>query len=140
MTTHVECVESILETWDAAWDAAACPYYADSEQGDPAGTNPTSTPWARILVREERSAQETLGGVGARTFERSGTVIVQIFTPLSTGTASGAALAIAARTILEGKSLSSGVWLFSGPVESLGSDGSYWQHQLRIPFRYYERK
>ena len=71
---------------------------------------PFQTPsgaWARVIVRNEISFQQSLGAPGSRRYERGGRVLVSIFVPSGSATNTADEHAEVARNAFEGKRLTS---------------------------------
>lgn len=138
MTTQNEARERIYQTFVDEWSATPVARVTyDNEAFDP----PANLSWVRLTVRHTGSAQESLGPVGRRKFERIGSVIVQCFTPLDTGAAGADTLAQAARTIFEGRTLSPEAIRFTDcVVREIGVDGAWFQANAEAFFTYTETK
>ena len=98
-----------------------------------------STAWARFIVNNETAAQNSIGIVGNRHFERSGRIFVQIFIPINTGLAAGDTLAELAQTILEGKTIS-GVHIYGVSVREVGPENNWFYMLVEAPFKYFTTK
>lgn len=96
---------------------------ADNEDFTP----PEGLPWARLAIRSNTSIQESHGGVGNRKFERAGSLFVQFFAPLNTGSSVLRGHADEAAKLLEGVSLSGNtVRLNNAVVREIGpTEGWY---------------
>lgn len=82
MTTIPEAEEALAQRFVDTWTPTGHEFTLENEKF----SRPESEPWARFSVRINAATQDTLGGVGNRKFERSGSVFVQVFTPLDEGT------------------------------------------------------
>lgn len=133
MTEISDARESIYQAFKDAWGTTT-PYYFDNEVAERQEVN-----WVRLVVRHNQAEQETLGPVGARKFERSGSVIVQVFTVLDKGTTDGDTLVEAVRDVFEGKTI--GNVRFNGViVREIGSDDLWFQYNVEAPFNYDKTK
>lgn len=95
--------------------------------------------WLRLVVRNKVGTQDTLGKIGSRKFLRDATVMVQVFTELDTGTSEGDRLSTKVRGIFEGIRLN-GLWFFASDIQEIGSDGTFFQHNVECTFNYEETK
>ena len=114
-------------------------------QGDDSGTKPdASAAWARITINHATAGQETLGTVGNRCFERNGTVIIQVFAPLSRGEGltQAEALAMIAQNAFEGKTAGPGgeIWFRDVVINEIGPDAAWFQINVSATFTYDELK
>lgn len=142
-TTLNEARERIYQEFSDNWGATSVYVFANEKPPD---NFPPADVWARVSVQHRASAQESLGDAGARKFERLGSVIVQCFAPLDTGTGSASAgadfLAQTALGIFEGASLDpENVRFVAATVREIGDDGTgYWQTNVEADFRWTEVK
>lgn len=137
MTTIIEATEAVLGAFAAVWSA---PFITDNEDQAPPADG---TSWARIVVRDEASDQETLGIAPQRKFERHARVIVQIFAPVNQGIKPALALGVTVRNAFEGVTLS-GPLHFRGVLVRQASggqtDGRWVMVIVEAPFTYWEQK
>lgn len=131
MTTQAQARETIYGAFKSEW-ADRAPYYFDNEV-----VNTETGDWVRLTVRHQVSAQETLGPVGNRKFQRNGTIIIQLFTKLGSATEEVDTLSSVIRAIYEGKTLQ-GVNFNSVTVREIGPSGSWYQTNIEAPFNYTE--
>lgn len=148
MTTMAKARDEISAFVNAAWITARYngqPLLMRWTGAGKPDLPPTDVPWARTTIVNTGSDQRTLGGPGGRTFERRGTVQIQIFTPLS----DSARLSLAevystlVRDSLEGRATPSGVWFRMVSVKDVGVDedsGAWWQTNVSAVFNYDEIK
>lgn len=145
-TTIKAAREAILSRWIAQWvdsGSPRTPYTFENEKSAPPeavaqaafGTDTGS--WVRLSVRNTYSAQETLGPVGSRKFERRGDIHIQIFVPVDRGTADADTLLGQARAVFEGARFS-GITCYAGTPKEVGVDGRWYQVNVVIQFTYYE--
>lgn len=149
-------------TYNAARDAINLQFYTDWQalapaqnnsveppvrwMGDDSGNNPDpAQPWAWITILHGPSFQDTLGpdAAGGRSFQRTGTVTIQIFAPLSRGQGltQAEALAIIARNAFEGRTAGSGeIWFRNVAIQEVGADGAWFQVNVVADFLYDELK
>lgn len=134
-------VTAVVNAFLTSWGATT-PVNVENELGFtlPAPTIPpaAAATWARIVVRHLNSEQETLGVPGARKWERTAMVAVQLFIQAGAGVETLYVLAEQARQVYEGVDLA-GIILFKSDVFELGPDGKGW-HQINVStrFRYYQ--
>lgn len=116
---------------------------------------PISDYWARASILHFGGDHFTLGASGYRRYERTGSVIVQVFSPLGVGVTIGLQLATVALTAFEGQVTPGGVWFRGCGIRSIGrnepigfnsgvatgAEVEPWdQHQFQCTFTYDERK
>lgn len=137
MTTLNEARERIYQTFATEFVATSGRYTFDNTEYDP----PEGLPWARLVVRHSGSNQECLGPVGRRKFERIGSVIVQVFVPLDSGTQEADTVSRAVRLIFEGRTLSPEAIRFTDcVVQEIGPDGAWYQQNVEAFFTYTETR
>lgn len=140
MTTKNEATEIILA---AIAGASGLPTHVqfDNEDWPPSGRPDKDDTWLRAVVRDTSSHQQTLGPVGARKWVRKAFLLVQVFTPAGKGTRAGELAAKIVSNVFEGTT-QSGLDFNAAFIRSLGRDeqtGCY-QHNVEIPFTYYETR
>lgn len=111
----------------------------DNDDFDP----PAKTLWGRGVVRHLGSSQETLGDTGNRKFERSGSLIVQLFAPLDKGTIPSDNQAEIVQGLFEGKTLVSGgdqVIFTDAVIREIGPTEDGYQTNVEAFFTYHETK
>jgi len=125
----------IYDKFIADWNDETI-YDFDNEEFD---MPEASISWVRLVVRNKVGNQETLGKIGSRKFLRDATVMIQVFTELDTGASEGDRLAVKARDIFEGIRLN-GLWFFASDIQEIGSDGTFYQHNVECTFNYEQTK
>lgn len=139
MVNLVDARETMYERFRVVWGATSA-YTFDSEDFEP----PVDTAWVRFAVRHDGSTLECIGGSGDggfNTYQRTGRVVIQVFTPINEGTREADTLAQAARAIFEGTTLSGNVIRFNNVVvREIGPDGAWYQINVEAAFQYDERK
>lgn len=137
MTTLVEAKNRILTVFLADFSATANITF-DGEKFDP----PTNDDWVRVAIRHEGRAQESMGAVGARKFESSGSVFIQCFCPLDSGSSSADTMAAAAQAVFEGKVLGATELLrfTSAAITEVGPSDDWYQINVEAFFTYTETK
>ena len=101
---------------------------------------PKTAAWVRFSMRHTLSEQASLSGAGGtRRYEKFGTVFVQVFTPLTTGSLVLAEeLAAVAKSAFEGVSTVNGIWFTGARISEVGPDSSWFQMNVSANFRYDE--
>jgi len=98
-------------------------------------TPPNGEPWVRLTIREGEASLPAFGG-GSNVYRHPGTVIVQVFTPDGTGDGQAREIADSVADIFRGKRLS-GVRFFDAPyINTVGTDGAWFQINVTMPFEY----
>ena len=135
--TFAQANDDILALLKAAWDPTGHEMFYDDirEQRET-----DQTPWAQVVVRHAAGQQDTLGGVGNRSFLRLGVVIVTINTPSGSGLSTAYALAKVVADAYEGVSSPNGVWFRNVRINELGRDGAFYRTNVLIDFEYSEMK
>jgi len=145
--TFVTASDEILGLFKTAWDANTAAVagsvpavrWPGVDSGDPPSP---AAPFARIAIHHGTGQQRTLGQTGSRRFERQGTVVVQILTPISSGGGLRLAqqLAIIVRDAFEGKGTASGIWFRNVSTREVGPDGTWNRINVTADFLYDEIK
>jgi hypothetical protein len=141
--TEAQAIEGLYERWQSGWetlhpdivgDPQRVPYTFKNENfaTDDLGTLGA---WARVSIIHSTADQVTMGSVGARKFERAGSIYVQIFAPLSQGVGLLARLADDARTVFEGVRVTD-VTVHAGRTQEGPDDGAWAMTTVVFPFRY----
>jgi hypothetical protein len=92
-------------------------------------------------VQHTAGRQASLSGAsGTKRWERSGFLIVQLFTPILQGQSSADSLVGIIRGAFEGYSTPSGVWFRNPRISEVGSDGTWYQTNILVDFLYDEVK
>lgn len=135
--TFAQANDNILALLKAAWDPTGHEMFYDDirEQREM-----DQTPWAQVVVRHAAGQQDTLGGIGNRSFLRLGVVIVTINTPSGSGLSTAYALAKVVADAYEGVSSPNGVWFRNVRINELGRDGTFYRTNVLIDFEYSEMK
>jgi hypothetical protein len=104
-------------------------------------TPPAGLPWARMAKRSNFSGQETLGGAGQRKFDRGGSLFVQFFAPLNSGSRELRGFADEAAKLFEGVSLSGNTIRFnSAEVREIGPSDGWYMIVMEAVFVYTETR
>lgn len=97
--------------------------------------------WARVRVQHSTGRQASLSGsTGKRRWERTGFLLVQLFTPLFGGQVLADEIASIILNAFEGYSTSSGVWFRNARMNEIGKDGAWLQTNILVDFQYDEVK
>jgi len=132
-----EAKERIYTQFVADFTATTANITFDNEKYDP----PTEAPWVRLAVRHTGRSQESLGPTGGRKFEAVGSVFVQCFAPLDSGTSSADTLAEAAQAVFEGNTLGTEQLRFtSAAITEVGPSDDWYQINVEAFFTYTEIK
>ena len=102
--------------------------------------DPSQEAWVQFVIRHASGRQTSLGGAGSRNFEREGTAIAAIFTPVGKGLSESYDLAKTIADAYEGVTSPNGVWFRNVRIQEIGRDGEFHQTQVLIEFEYYETK
>ena len=136
MTTLAEAKELIYLTFFNGWGATSA-YTFDNENFTP----PVALPWARLAVRHNLSNQASLGPTLARKYDRSGSIFIQCFAPLDSGTATADNLASIAQGIFEGKTLTpDNVRIYDVTIREIGPDEQWYMINVEAFFEYTQTK
>lgn len=148
--TLTEARDGLFEAFNDAWTALAPAQnggvipHVDWQGDDDGSKRDTSAPWARVSILHGLSFQQTAGPVGGRIFQRNGSIIINIFTPLSSGEGltQAEALATIARNAFEGNTAGPGgcIWFRNVSVLEAGPDGAWFQVNINADFLYDELK
>jgi hypothetical protein len=135
----VNARETIYQRFVDQWGTTT-PYVFDNE----AYSAPVESPWVRIAVRHAVSTLETIGGIGVggvNTFQRTGIVFAQVFTPLDQGLYQADVLSQQVRAIFEGVTLSSNAIRFTNAeIREIGPSENWYLTNVQATFQYDERK
>lgn len=135
--TYWEAVEEMNTMLYDAWSTTG---YEMTWEAVGEDREETSDPWATAAIRHADALQDTLGGVGNRSFRRVGVIIVQIFTPTGNGLQESYDLAKVVIDAFEGKASPGGVWFRNVRLNEIGHEGHFMQTNVLVDFRYDERK
>lgn len=114
-----DAVNDILANFTAVWADRACDI-----PGSPFVAPSIDTVWARWRIQHSTGAQGSLANVvGKRRFVRSGTVFIQIFTPLNAGVELAYSLAEIVVGAYEGKRTASGAWFRNVRMNEVDGNG-----------------
>jgi len=138
--TRAEAIDEMLTVFHGAWSPTGHPVKYDNV-GAISPPPTTTSPWARVVLRHATSEQATLSGVaGNRRFRRSGSITVQIFTPVGEGLPSDEDLPKIVQDAYEGVTTPGGVIFRSVAISEIGSDREWFQVNVVASFEYDEIK
>lgn len=144
MTTVNEAREIILTRFISVWSALdpAVPYIFDNEEYDPPG-GASGVTWCHLKIHETDGGQATLGGVGARRYDRHGVATLEIRAARNAGTQKADSLVRTFRENFEGVTISSGgsdVYFTDCQVQEIGIEGASWRVNALAAFWFEEAK
>lgn len=141
--TEAEAREAVCQRWKDVWDTlhpapgGTCPYTFENKKDlepDP------RTSWARVEMTQADSNQHSLGAPGQRTWRREALVMVHLFRPLDDGTNALSTLCDEVRAVYEGVTFY-GVQPNGSPrMQTVGSDGNWYQITMICPIQYFETR
>lgn len=101
-------------------------------------TRPTpATMWHKVDVELSPSnSQDSLGSTGNRRFLRTGQFIVSVYTPINTGTDENDDSATAVIALMESIRLDAELWTKTSQLNTIGSDGTFYQQDVIIFFEF----
>ncbi len=135
--TFEEAIDEMQTMLFAAWTPTGHKLFWESVRDQRETDN---TAWAASVIRHATGSQDSLGGIGNRSFLRQGVMIVQVFTPVGNGLQESYQLAKVITDAFEGKSSPLGVWFRRVRINEIGKDGMFQQLNVIIEFEYNEVK
>ena len=126
----------LFDGWRASTDEARFPVLFDNEPDRGANLDKG---YVQIMVRHGGASQTTTGEPGSRTFERTGLLICNLWTPLNTNLEQTDEQAEELRTVVEGRTLNADeltVWTFACSVEEQGPVNGMYLTTVETPFQY----
>jgi hypothetical protein len=122
----------VTTTWTGA--AAGAPLLYDNldAQETPAGT----ALWGRLTVQFDEATRASLGNDGGALFRRRGRLYVQVFIPHGKDVTPALSLADTLVRAIERPGHTGNVWFRDVGAEQIGSDGAYWQINIRADFQF----
>lgn len=135
--TYEEAVDEIQTMLINAWIPTGHKIFFESVREQRENDN---SAWAASTIRHTSGNQESLGGIGNRSFLRQGVMIVQVFTPVGNGLQESYQLAKVITDAFEGKSSPLGVWFRRVRISEIGKDGMFQQLNVVLEFEYNEVK
>lgn len=121
----------------AAWGALdpAVPFVLDNEEF----RHPVAGTWARFVVRETGSEQETLGAIGHRKYKRSLVGTLELYCAIDRGTQKADQLVKAFRDAFEGVT-DQDVYFLETQISEIGIEGNAHRVNALSLFWFYETK
>jgi hypothetical protein len=145
MTTATQARDAIMLLLRTAWTATGAvteeiPLHWDNVVTEKPGEDEfgKALPWARVTVRHNTGAQDTLAAIGLRRFLSGGTVTVQIFTPFGDGHALSDQIVEVVRAAIRATPVVHTVWFHNTSVAEIGQDGPWFNVNVEAVFRYQE--
>lgn len=137
MTTRQDIEQAFKTTFETAWLVSPGVYQTEYtiENVDLAA----AAEWTRMSISDARGRQETMASTGNRSFERRGTLVVEIHVQRDEGTRRGNVLSRLIVAAFEAKTIA-GAILREATVTHLGEFRQWHKVEVRVPFAYYERK
>jgi hypothetical protein len=135
--TFEQAVDDMQAMVLAAWTPTGHPIFWEAVEAERQSDDEA---WAVSTIRHVTGGQKTLGGVGHRSFARSGLIFLQIFTRIGKGLPESYQLAKVMADAFEGKSSENGVWFRNVALNEVGKDGTFSQATVKIEFEYNEVK
>lgn len=91
--------------------------------------------WTRLSVQFTDGTQDTLGRPANRKFVKEGLLFIQVFTPQFHATNVNDDLAENSLNVFEGVKLGD-LWFNDGRIETVGSDGEWYQQNVVLDFTF----
>tara|TARA_R110000772_G_scaffold30806_10_gene76524 strand:+ start:10083 stop:10499 length:417 start_codon:yes stop_codon:yes gene_type:complete len=135
--TYQQANDEILTMFKAAWDPTGHEAFYDAVRKQREADN---SAWAVVTLNHIFAQQDSLGGIGGRSFKREGTLIITLNTPSTSGLSEAYTLGKVLVDAYEGISSPGGVWFRNVRINELGRDGAFNQTNVLVDFEYYEVK
>lgn len=133
MTDYPTANEAMAQRFSDVWTPTGFPFVLGNEKFNA----PDDTPWARMVVRHNAATQSTLGITGARQFDRLGSMLIQVFTPLREGTRRSADLIQTVVNGLEGTVIANTSICVNDVIpREVGPVDKWYQVTIEAEFRY----
>jgi hypothetical protein len=139
MTTTNEAKEAIYSRFISVWGSETAYVFGNEMFTPPAPVGTGAASWVRLMVREMKSRQETLGISGDRKFERKGSIILMIYALVDKGEQKIDQLSKKFRDSFEGVNFS-GVNCYDAQVMEHGIEGAWFRANVYATFTFYETK
>lgn len=91
--------------------------------------------WVRVNVQFNGGFQSSLGKTGNRKFVKFGLLFIQVFTPANKATDENDTLADDSLNLFDGERLEQ-LWLYNGRIDTIGSDGEFYQQNVIVEFEF----
>jgi hypothetical protein len=135
--TFEQANDEILKMINDAWSITGYKIFFESVQDE---RETDTLPFCKLWVRHAFSNQRTLGGQGARLFERRGFVRIEVYSRITNGLQESYQLAKVASDAYEGRSSDNGVWFRRVRISEMGKDGIFNRVDVIVDFEYHEMK
>lgn len=135
--TYKQANDDILKMITNAWAVTGNKIYFESVQDD---RQTDTLPFCKVWIRHASGGQRTLGGKGARIFERRGFVRIEVYSRITNGLQESYQLAKVAGDAYEGRSSDNGVWFRRVRISEMGKDGIFNRVDVIVDFEYHEMK
>jgi hypothetical protein len=130
-----EAVDQIFAVVNAAWGDAGPVQWPNMANFD----TPSSGAWLRVTLRHQTGGQVSLSdAVGAKRWQRIGTLWMQVFTDRGDGGVANYALCEQLMRAYEGTATEGGVWFRNTRLNEIGVDGAFWLNNVLTQFQYDE--
>jgi hypothetical protein len=137
MTAFGDVNEHFAQLFADTWTPTGFPFQLENEKFDP----PQGGTWARMVVRHNASTQSTLGQSPNRKFDRFGSLIMSIFTPIQGGTRASKDLVDRIMDGFEGVRIAGTTICFLDVIpREIGPSGDYYMTNVEAEFRWTETK
>ncbi len=128
---YEEARDLIFKVFNNVWNPAYPVRWPD-QPGDIPGTE---TPWARVTLRHTNGQQASLSGeVGTKLYTNSGTLFIQVFTPIGGDMVDGYTLAQQVTNAYRDAKLD--VWFRNTRMKEIGASGAFQQINVLTDFQY----
>lgn len=147
--TEPQAIDEMMGILNTAWladaNTLALPLlWEDVHSKPPSGSdaNGQALPWGKGFIRHAAGGTVSLTGeTGKRRYRRTGTIVVQIFSPAEEGRARNRLIAPVARDAYEAAQTTVlGIEYRNAHIEDLGEDGTWYQSNVLVDFEYDEVK
>jgi hypothetical protein len=96
---------------------------------------PDGEKWVRLNIMFNSGSQDSLGKATNRKFIKQGLVFVQVFTPSNKGTNENDDLCNSSLNLLDGVRIND-LWMYNGRINTIGSDGEFYQQNAVVEFEF----
>lgn len=140
--TYEEAIDQMSALFKDAWNPSYPVDWPNIKFDRPAPSNDTSsTFWARFRIMHAAGGQGSLqNSVGARMYDRTGNIIIQVFGPIGVGTKPIVSLAKVAAGAYEGTTTLGGIWFKRQRVQEMGPEDAWYRVDAKVDFEYVEVK
>ena len=135
--TYEQANDDMLKMITDAWSVTGNKIYFESVQDD---RETDTLPFYKVWIRHVDGGQRTLGGKGARLFDRKGFVRIEVYSRITNGLQESYQLAKVASDAYEGRSSDNGVWFRQVRIREMGKDGTFNRTDVIVDFEYHEMK